>query len=606
MTMSGKVVSVCAEIWDDQLVADGDGTRVKILGLDATDVNDFLSATSYAVYIARDTAHELVMHEVWTKVILPKSDLIRKKAEALAKSLRSERQAQAFVFAPSVAPRFEGSVSANSGRRAASPSQLASVSARSVRSRALSPGALPDTPNSRAVTAAVSLSALAVPQQRLSCSSNNERRAAINSDDDSGDDEDGEDAVQFGTWTGMAAEFDLVHCMDGDSAPLAAWIDKAKMRSFIDKKHPRGRQTIQELIARGVWAKVSLLKWAAACSMLQSPNDKGKCHPILRAFTKGQKGKKTQSVPLSECGAGLQHQHAYLMDRSISISAKRKRGFWRLLSNLPMAVSEAFRPRVVMSSWRLCGYYPLSTLLILDQCSLWRRNAETGLSDEEKRAVLAAMSALQLIAYRTGRVSDQDIQQALPFLERYPTNLTSDLADLSVNRDRCALCIHPLYITERARAGEAARLANADLRKPKKAKRKAAAIVPWEAWTQNSHRCTVEEIRAQLDMRGVIPGSRVSLKPALLDLWKQNSDIQDKRPPHFSAAGGAAAIFHVSRIDELRRQQAAMPLTPPRVARGGAAARPAQLHANNTPRVTIPLRLPSDFCDAEQRIALQK
>ena len=278
-------------------------------------------------------------------------------------------------------------------------------------------------------------------------------------------------------------------------------------------------------------------------------------------------------MPLSECGAGLQHQHAYLMDKSISISAKRKRGFWRLLSNLPKAVSEAFRPRVVVSSWRLCGYYPLSTLLILDQCSLWRRNAETGLSDEEKRAVIAAISALQVIAFRTGRVSDQDILQALPFLERYPTKLTADLADMAVNRDRCALCIHPLYISERARAGEAARLANPDLRKPKRAKRKAAAIVPWEAWTQNSDRCTVEVIRAQLDMRGVIPGSRFSLKPALLELWKQNSDIQDKRPPRSSAAGGAAAVSH-NRIEELRQQQAALPPTPRRVARDAAADAP--------------------------------
>ncbi len=74
-------------------------------------------------------------------------------------------------------------------------------------------------------------------------------------------------------------------------------------------------------------------------------------------------------------------------------------------------------------------------------------------------------------------------------------------------------------------------------------------------------------------MRGVILGSRVSLKPALLDLWKQNSDIQDKRPPPSSAAGGAAAVSHM-RVEQLQRQQAALPPTPRRVARDAAADAP--------------------------------
>jgi hypothetical protein len=305
------------------------------------------------------------------------------------------------------------------------------------------------------------------------------------------------------------------------------------------------------------------------------------------------------------------------------------------LSNLPTAATEAFRERVVKASWTLCGYYPLNYFMILEKCTLWKKRAEDGgLTDDEKRLVFASIRSLQETAYNHGRVSDLEMLQVLTFLSRYPTSLKHDLADLAINRDRCCLVIHESYLEERTRASLAARASDPSLKAPKRARMQAIARVEWEAWTAQSHRCTIKDIKEQLSMRGVAIG-RAKDKSALLTLWQTNSLLPDKRPavvvrpPPASAAPvaqpGAVAPVLPSLVSPaaLRALQAVVPTTPPR---GGAAppmnvappisatlhksstaaARPAQLHANYTPRITIPLTLPSDFCDAEQRIALQK
>jgi hypothetical protein len=601
MAMSGKVVSAVAEIWDDQLHADPDGKRVKIFALDPSEPGVFLSATTFVAYIAHGTPHELVMFEVYSKVVLPKAHIIRTRAQELAAAQRRGDTTGALGEAASVVPPWAGSLSS----RTRSRYDLSSDSARSVQTQRRS-----SAPVDAAAAAPVAAIAVANPvqrprvdpteqpapapapvaaPQRLSSNSNNGRRAV-----DSDDSDDDNDEEFLGTWTGDPAEFDLVVCMDGDSSPLAAFLDKEKMRSFKDDAHPHGRQTLQEIIDTNIWGVVALLKWAAACSMLQSPNDVGHCHPILRKFVKGRKGKKTFPLPLGQCGPGLKQQHAFLFHQDIKISAKRKRGFWRLLSNLPGAVLEAFRERVVKSSWRDCGYYPLRPLVILRKCSIWKKTPESGgFTDAEKQQIITGLPALKLIARSCGRVSDADMLTKFPFLSRYPTGLSRDLGDMPINRDRCVLVLHPRYFAERAAAGAAARALNPDLRAPpkRKAPKRGLADVVYELYSATaSPRCTMDEIREQLSIRDVVVSSRVTKKDALLRLWEINSTLPDKRcaaaRPRDARArrsslsrspirpgGGAAAVAPIvassARLvspDRMRVLQALEPSTPPRTA----------------------------------------
>ena len=167
---------------------------------------------------------------------------------------------------------------------------------------------------------------------------------------------------------------------------------------------------------------------------------------------------------------------------------------------------------------------------------MWRRKEEDGgLTNAEKSRVLAAIPSLRDIAYRKGRVSDLEMLQALPFLERYPTGLGYDLADLAINRDRCSLVIHPSYLSARAVSGVAARAANAALKVPKRGKAKNPERTPYELWTPQSCRCSVAIIKEQLQMRGVPPG-RAKDKSSLLALWQTHSSWEDKRPPVRAAA----------------------------------------------------------------------
>lgn len=614
-TKAAETVSVIAEIWDDQLRVDPDGAKVKIYALDPTDADDFLSATSFTAYIAYGTPHDLVMWEMYSKVILPKGDRIRNRVRALAHTQRQSRVGAAFGSAPSVAPVREASVSEASSKR----SKMSTMSANSISGHMTtrshtSPNCLTPTltpqqsqqsecrrsamsTGARARFAAPDMDATFQPetlQSRLvqvlsdynsqppaAVSSHSNSRSSSNSNGgrkrnrspDVADDADVD--TSEGTWVNDPSEFDLVLALDGDSAPLSAFLDVAKMRSFKDKKHLAGRCTLKELIDTKLWGAVSLLKWAAGTSMLQSPNDVGKAHPIFRTEIKGKKGKPTKPLNFDDCPPGLQEEHRRL--HSTDIAPNRKRGFWRLLSNLPGAVVEAFRPRVIKSSWYLCGYYPLSEKMILDKCTLWRRLATAGgLSDAEKMAVLAAIPRFQDIAAAKGRVSDAEMEEALPFLRRYPVEkLAYDLADLAINRDRCCLILHDRYLPERALASAAAHAANANLRRPKARKPAAAAEdedAEYEEFSKTSRRCTIPEIRHQLEIRGVVLG-HAKTKDALLQLFKDNSALPDRRnsarapansarAPAAAVPNSAAAAASLASLERLRAEQARLPTSP--------------------------------------------
>lgn len=259
---------------------------------------------------------------------------------------------------------------------------------------------------------------------------------------------------------GSAAEFDLCCCMDGDSPCLTAILDETKMRAWTDPNHPAGRPSLQNLCVKmkSRWGIVSILKWAAGCSLVMSPNDVGKGHAMARTVLK-----TCDAVPISMCSPGLLACKARL-DAS-SIPADRKRSFWQLLSNMPVVASEAFRPRLTRAGWTKCGYYPFVPLLLMKRCTLWLRSVvDGGLTEQEKLSVLNGLPAMQEIAVQHGRVSDEEIESAFPFLSRYPTDLKSDLGHLATNRDRCALLVHSDYFASRARSAAAALAKNPALR----------------------------------------------------------------------------------------------------------------------------------------------
>jgi hypothetical protein len=88
--------------------------------------------------------------------------------------------------------------------------------------------------------------------------------------------------------------------------------------------------------------------------------------------------------------------------------------------------------------------------------------------------------------------------------------------------------------------------------------------VEWEAWTAQSHRCTIKDIKEQLSMRGVALG-RAKDKSALLTLWQTNSLLPDKRPAVVVRSAAFVLPFvQPGALERLRAEQDAVPATPPR------------------------------------------
>lgn len=542
IAMSGWLISLIAEVWDASLHAAADGSgRVVINGLDPTDPTDFLSATTFECRIAHGTPHEYVMYEMYSKVIIPKS--VRHKQNVMSEATLARSSAATFALAKSASlpPVVTAAPAAVAGAAVAG----AAVAATSVRSSeveglrqsaaAVSGSSHTLRASSRSRAAAADAAAdPALPARR----SRSEEEAGSDSDSDVRDE-------KAGPWVGLPTEFDLCMCMDGDSPCLSAILDEERMALYIDPTHRNGRPSLQKLctLQKSRWGVVNILKWAAGCSLVHSPNDVARCHLMARTVLK-----KSEPLTRDQCAPGLWACKERL--EASDIPPDRIRSFWHLLSNLPAAASEAFRPRIVRDGWQTCGYYPFTPLLLMSRCTLWLRSVEDGgLSAAEKMAVLNGLPALKLIAQEHGRVSDAEIDAAFTFLSRYSTGLTSDLGDLATNRDRCALLVHPEYFASKKASAAAAREKNPALRQPRGKTKVVRARQKWEAYDERSNRCHLWEIEAQLTMRGV-PKGYATTKPAMLLLWQTHSAMPDLRPVAGTAAHAALGFQLIINDDD--------------------------------------------------------
>ncbi len=281
MTKALQMVALVGEVWDDQILKH-DGKPVKIYALDPTDPQDMLTAVCFSAVIAHGTPHEVVMHKIYKDILVPKMVRIRKAA-------REARLAAAVHNCQVRSVSVAASLSAGSRRGRVEPTprtpSRANLSERSVRPCHQSPSSpsaaailLPSTPGRREVQALAPTSTFDTSSNlRLSATSRAAAQGAtadpsIDSDEE---DEDVPSSAAAGPWVGHPDEWDIVFCLDGDSSPLAAIIDKDKMAKY-------GKLSLVDIIRRNTatWGVVKFLKWAAACTPLQSPNDVGKTHMI--------------------------------------------------------------------------------------------------------------------------------------------------------------------------------------------------------------------------------------------------------------------------------------------------------------------------------------
>jgi hypothetical protein len=219
------------------------------------------------------------------------------------------------------------------------------------------------------------------------------------------------------------------------------------------------------------------------------------------------------------------------------IALNRKKELWRLLSNMPITVGEAFRPKTIKDSWRKCGFSPLDTITILSKCSLW--HGSDTFSAAQKRFLIDNIPLLFPFVELRGRVSDLEMETLFPFLPPLEKTPKYDLSQLAVNRDRCCIVSHPGFFAGRAEAVALA-LANNPSLKPKAPPKPKKVVQEYTAFTALlGDKFNADDIKYQLEIRGVTIGPHCKKKASFVALWEEHSARPDLRPVPASAAPAA-------------------------------------------------------------------
>jgi hypothetical protein len=182
----------------------------------------------------------------------------------------------------------------------------------------------------------------------------------------------------------------------------------------FDGAHEQIEAVLSEDVAE--WCiehNIALFKWAAACSLVQQPNDVSRCHKILhRLFASS----KYLYMPVKKENIRTCLYPVIAMLNSLPKLAKdSKLTFTKFFCNLHDILHDAFRPEVVRRGWADAGIHPFSVEQIM---SGWNHGATktnkswTMLEPEYKQFCLTAISKLREPA-RSGQLLDAAIENVI-------------------------------------------------------------------------------------------------------------------------------------------------------------------------------------------------
>jgi hypothetical protein len=323
--------------------------------------NPIRNATLFAAVIPYEFDEEKFMHQLWTHVIIPKTetrclDLMRMHLQGKLQKIRTPT--------PSPALSIQESESAN----------LANTSSRS----------LPDVPGH-------------VPRAPMS-DLNEELRSKM---------------LQDPSWCSHYRN--PVHCMDGDNPNINAIMSSEKMAKY-------GLKSISELCAAKRLIKMRFLKWAAGCSYLESPNDVASCHRDVKKQTGAGSAMQTVSVDMKELAGPVAKfiQDVMVQGAGKGIDAARKKSMIAYAARAKAIFSRSFNVGCLQEGWAACGYFPRNYRRIMSKWSGWTQLTPTqGKQILDAIPVLAAKSSEN----NAGRLDDSFINSKFSFLMTPPLNV---------------------------------------------------------------------------------------------------------------------------------------------------------------------------------------
>jgi hypothetical protein len=473
---NGDVLSILLLFIDKNVPHPTDGKyEIYPLESDGSHRNPIRNSTLFAAVIPYDCDEERFMHQIWTYIILPKTDtrcldLMRLMLEGPLQKIRS----------PTPSP--------NSSQSSDQPSHanLASISSSSSRS-------LPDVADH-------------VPRAQK-YDINEELRKKMLADP---------------LWCSHLRN--PVHCQDGDNPNINAIMSSEKMAKY-------GLKSISELCAEKKFIKVRFLKWAAGCSMLQSPNDVADCHRDVKRQTGAGSILQTVSVNMQELSRPVAKfiQDVMVLGVGKGIDAARKKSMIAYAARCKAIFSRSFNVACLQQGWADCGYFPRNYRRIMSKWTGW-----TKLTQNQGKQILDSIPYLasKSSENNAGRLDDSVTNAKFPFLPVPELNV----ADLGITRDRVCQINATGYLPARNEHGAAR------VEKENKNAAKAladAAKIPTDSipYGPGCNMWKKQAVLVQLELRRkkdpTFTFKSTSQVAVLCELWKN----YDARP-----GGGAAAV----------------------------------------------------------------
>jgi hypothetical protein len=478
-TMGGHLISAIAIIVDSEITPK---SLIDIRPLDHVG-GDALDATIFVAYCGSEIHEEVLYHTMFKDVVFPKSQRWIEACKALRRAGNIK-----------VAQQPEPPTSASD----LSPSSQASVRSRS------------------------SINPIVVADDEVSQQSLQEGHIAVHADMDAIMQVDiGVSALTYDNHVQFNIEFEEwinVQCFDGDMPQVKATMNKEAMKAH-------GLKTLRSIaLARGI----RIVKWAAGCSMLFSPNDLSACFKLFRHLFKTVTFESCSVENADAWPVGVRVHHAFF--NSLNIPPASKKAYWKLLANLPWIVDKVFVMKTIQDGWRLGGFFPkVDPLWILSKYSGWH-DAEI-MNDEQRDLVLKAHSKFVVIARKCGRVPDHEMEAELPFLQPV-FSISHALEEMGYHRARCECWTKKDYFRDR----EAALQRRLQIEPGMKRTKLAAAPAPDRPAAILRHfldpswavkEATIDDIKSQLNLRK-ISFKPQSAKQVLKSAWFEH-DV--KSPP---------------------------------------------------------------------------
>lgn len=364
-----------------------------------------------------------------------------------------------------------------------------------------------------------------------------------------------------------------IHCMDGDCPQIAVLMDKDKMAEL-------GLTCIQDLCKR----KYPKLRWrfikfAAGCSMIQSPNDVGRVHSSVKAQTgvKADFRAKDWNPSAEEQDANIRLFNSIVMRQGLgkAVDKTREHAIMGYISNSRKIYSRAFNAVNCCQGWKLAGLCPWNAEIIMSKWSGW-----AALDPEHAQQILSQIDELAEIIRKDGRIDDAALSMRFPFL---PEPHVDHLAAKSWVRDRAVVISCEGYGSARA-AAEPEKTAAKAAAKEKAAAARASAPVALVKYSVLADHVAKNIVVAQCQLRHIRFKASDKVE-ALRQLWKAYDENAEKiglvlRPVPAAVAPAAASTFLRPRSASpppfvgaaAIRHESPRPLQQARAGGGGAAA----------------------------------